>query len=61
MKFKKCKLIRDGTDPEDMFRIRFPNGDISLDFYNLSRAKDHVAKINSTLARQKPLEGRRCV
>lgn len=53
MKFKTRHLK---TDPQGMFRVRYPDGVLSEDYYNLTRAKDFAAKMNESLARQKRLE-----
>lgn len=50
---------------EGMYRIQWPDGVLSEDFYNLARAKDHAAKVQSTIdrlmPRQKPLEARTAI
>lgn len=29
------------SETKDMWRVRYPNGDLSVDHYNLTRAKEH--------------------
>jgi hypothetical protein len=35
-----------------MFYLVWPDGSMSDDFYNKTRAKDHAAKIEATMARR---------
>jgi len=39
---KKYKVVADKTYPE-MFRVKYPDGELSADMYNLPRAKNHAA------------------
>ena len=38
------KAVKSKT--EGMFYVKYPDGELSKDHYNLSRAKDHAAKLN---------------
>lgn len=51
-KFKKLYYFEKDTefsvvpdDVEGMWRVRWPDGVLSQDYYNLVRAKDHCAKV----------------
>lgn len=36
----------------EMYYLEWPDGVRSVDFYSLTRAKDHAAKIDATMARR---------
>jgi hypothetical protein len=54
MKFRTRHLK---TDPEGMFRVRYPDGQLSRDYYNSTWAKEHARRNNEYLAREKHCRG----
>jgi len=64
---KEQSIIPDKKYP-NMYRVQWPDGVLSEDFYNLARAKEHLRNIlekerkdSIQKAVQKPLEARGCV
>lgn len=49
---KKFRTVKDKKF-KGMFRVKYPDGSISKDFYNLTRAKEHCAVLTE--------EGLECV
>jgi len=53
------------TIPEEAhvgcYRLEWPDGSKSDDFYNWDRAHNHARRLSSTMARESSLEARGCV
>lgn len=47
---KKHKAVKD-KQLTGMWRVKYPDGELSADFYNLTRAKNHAAVLDETTAR----------
>lgn len=49
-KSKKHRVVKE-KEFDGMFRIKYPDGELSADFYNLPRAKNHCAVLNENQRR----------
>lgn len=49
-KSKKHRIAKD-KEFEGMYRVKYPDGELSADFYNLARAKNHANVLTENVAR----------